>query len=142
MLLNYFLITAIIFSAGYFTKFITTPVEAAPVAIYTTAASTVATDETIVPATTARAFYVGSLSAGRYIVGEDISAGKYDVTATSGMGNFMGSVASCQFGTLNEVLAVPGNNEIFKNSTYSNLRLTDGDEFTISSDLVLEFISK
>jgi len=82
-----------------------------------------------------------SLSVGQYVVGEDIDPGKYDVLATSGQGNFMGSVRSCQLGSLNEVLAAAGN-EYFQNSSYSNLRLAEGDSFEIKGDLVLRFTSK
>lgn len=84
-----------------------------------------------------------SFGAGKYIVGEDIAPGKYDVKAVSGFGNFMGSVASCQLGSLNEILAAEGSNDYYKNcSTYNNLRLEAGDSFTIGGDLKLEFTSK
>lgn len=79
---------------------------------------------------------------GMYIVGEDIEAGKYKITAVSGNGNIQGSVAS--LGTkeysLNEILAVKGDPFYGDNmDTYNNLRLEDGDKFTINNGLVLEF---
>lgn len=83
-----------------------------------------------------------SLGTGQYIVGEDIAPGKYDVKAVSGSGNFMGSVASCLMGSLNEILAAEGNEYYENSSTYSNLRLEAGDSFSIGGDLKLEFTIK
>lgn len=72
------------------------------------------------------------LSAGLYVVGEDIPAGKYDVTARSGSGNFMGSVASLSLGSLNEILSADSGHGT---SAYNGLRLADGDSIEIRGDL-------
>lgn len=82
-----------------------------------------------------------TLSAGQYIVGEDIVAGKYDCFAVSGSGNFMGDVKSLGFMGLNEVLASE-DNQFFDSSSYSNLRLENGDSITIKGDLKVEFKQK
>ena len=78
------------------------------------------------------------LSAGNYIVGEDIPAGKYECAAVSGAGNFMGTVASLGFMGLNELLGAPGSHSLYS-ETYSNLRLANGDIVNVSSNLVVEF---
>ena len=84
-----------------------------------------------------------SLGVGQYTVGADIAPGKYDVAALSGSGNFMGEVASCQFGSLNEILAAPGaSGSIERPSTYSNLTLAEGDILYIKGSLNVEFTVK
>lgn len=83
-----------------------------------------------------------TLSAGQYIVGEDIQSGKYNCRAVSGSGNFMGTVESLGFMGLNTILAAE-DVEFYENrSTYDNLRLNDGDVFTIHGDLKVEFTEK
>lgn len=83
-----------------------------------------------------------TLGVGTYTAGVDISSGKYDVTAISGSGNFQGNVASCQFGSLNEILAAPGASSSDRPSTYSNLTLADGDILYIKGSLNLQFSKK
>ena len=84
------------------------------------------------------------LGIGSYSVGTDIPAGKYDVTALSGSGNFQGRVASRQLGSLNELLAAPGDHGATYGwpSTFSNLTLAAGDTIEIKGSLVLEFTKK
>lgn len=83
-----------------------------------------------------------TLGVGTYTVGADIAPGKYDVVAISGNGNFQGDVASCQFGSLNEILAAPGTSSMNWTSTYSNLTLASGDVLYIKGTLSLEFTKK
>jgi len=83
-----------------------------------------------------------TLAAGQYIVGEDISAGKYECRAVSGSGNFMGEVAALGFMGLNEILAAEDNSFYKDRTTYSNLRLQDGDVVKIMGDLKVEFTLK
>lgn len=84
-----------------------------------------------------------TLAAGQYVVGEDIEAGKYDCRAVSGSGSFMGTVESMGFMGLSAVMAEEGNKYYEDDrSTYSNLRLADGDIINISGDLKLEFVKK
>lgn len=81
-----------------------------------------------------------TLKNGTYVVGEDIEAGKYNITATSGMGNLIGDVASQQLGMLNEILAAKGQYGYSEGSdTISNLTLKKGDSFEISGNLVIKF---
>ena len=81
------------------------------------------------------------LSAGTYKVGDDIKSGKYDCTAVSGFGNFVGTVKNLGGAGLNEIMGAPGT--IFSdNQTYSNLRLVNGDEITIMGDLEIKFTKK
>jgi hypothetical protein len=81
------------------------------------------------------------LNNGQYIVGEDISAGKYDVYVVSGSGNFQGKVSSLGRGdySLNEILATPDSIWGDSRESYSNLRLGNGDVFTISGGMILRF---
>jgi len=79
-----------------------------------------------------------TLAAGQYIVGEDIPAGKYNCTAVSGGGNFIGDVASLGRTGLNEILGAPGSYYADRPS-YSNLRLADGDMIKINGNLKVEF---
>lgn len=82
-----------------------------------------------------------TLGQGKYVVGEDIIAGKYIVTAISGSGNFQGNVKDLggNYG-LNEIMAEVGSKYYGDdNAVYNNLRLTDGDYFTINSGLRLQF---
>lgn len=83
-----------------------------------------------------------TLGVGTYTVGQDITAGKYDVTALSGSGNFQGDVAACKFGSLNEILAAPGASSMDRPSTYSNLTLAAGDVLYIKGSLSLQFVKK
>ncbi|MCL2368463.1 MAG: S-layer homology domain-containing protein [Oscillospiraceae bacterium] len=79
------------------------------------------------------------LSAGQYIVGVDIPAGVYNVTAVSGAGNLQGEVHSLGFLGLNEILAAPGTPALVGTQTFRNLRLTNGDVFRVMGNLVAEF---
>lgn len=92
---------------------------------------------------TAPAKQTVTLGNGSYTVGSDIAPGKYDVTAVSGSGNFMGEVASLGFMGLNEILAAPGD-IVWGNdyTTYNNLVLASGDTFTIGSGMKLRFDPK
>ena len=83
-----------------------------------------------------------TLATGQYIVGEDIIAGKYDCWAVSGSGNFMGDVKSLGYMGLNEILAEEGHEFFDDRSTYSNLRLENGDVITINGDLKVKFTKK
>ena len=84
-----------------------------------------------------------TLGIGTYTVGTDIASGKYDVVAISGSGNFWGDVASCQFGSLNEILAAPSEAVTMGwSSTYSNLTLKSGDVIYIEGNLSLQFTKK
>ena len=76
-----------------------------------------------------------TLGTGQYVVGEDIAAGKYDCTATSGSGNFQGKVASLSYSSLNEILGTSG----AYSPSYQNLRLAKGDTITIKGNLVIKF---
>lgn len=80
-----------------------------------------------------------TLSAGKYVVGEDIKAGKYDCTVVSGFGNLIGEVASVSAG-LNELMGAPAT-PFEDNQSYRNLRLANKDEVTISGSLVIRFSS-
>jgi hypothetical protein len=81
-----------------------------------------------------------TLGIGTYSVGADIAAGKYDVVAVSGSGNFQGDVASCQFGSLNEILSADGS--YGHSSTYSNLVLAAGDTLYIKGNLTVQLTKK
>lgn len=84
-----------------------------------------------------------TLGIGTYTVGSDIAAGKYDVIATSGSGNFQGDVASCQFNSLNEILAASGEAATMGwSSSYSNLTLATGDVIYVKGNLTLQFTKK
>lgn len=79
------------------------------------------------------------LKRGQYLVGEDINEGKYNVTATSGSGNFQGTVASLTM-SLNEILEAKDSYGYTAGSEiYSNLRLQNGDVFEIKGNLILKF---
>ncbi len=80
------------------------------------------------------------LASGQFVVGEDIPAGKYDVTARSGSGNFMGDVASLGSLGLNEILSADPDG--FGSLTYSNLRLQNGDIIEIRGDLQIRMDPK
>jgi hypothetical protein len=83
------------------------------------------------------------LGIGTYTVGTDIAPGKYDIVAISGSGNFQGDVASCQLGSLNEILAAPGEAAAMGwSSAYSNLILKSGDIIYIKGNLNLQFTKK
>ncbi|HWP79736.1 MAG TPA: stalk domain-containing protein [Candidatus Acidoferrum sp.] len=81
-----------------------------------------------------------TLSAGQYVVGEDIAPGKYDCTAVAGYGNFQGEVESLGIMGLNVILSTDEND--YYSKTYDNLRLIAGDTITINSGLKVEFIAE
>ena len=75
------------------------------------------------------------LSAGMYIVGEDVPPGKYDITAISGSGNFFGKpgIVTEMMGTDDSEYYIPSyNNAIFKN----------GNTIEIKGTLVVNLTSK
>lgn len=76
-----------------------------------------------------------TLTAGRYIVGEDIKAGKYDVVAQSGAGNFFVRGNN----SVNEMMGV-GSSYYIEN--YSNARLEPGNEVEVTSDLKVQLKAK
>ena len=69
------------------------------------------------------------LSTGKYTVGEDIKAGKYDAIAKSGSGNFWVTGKN----SVNEILSAK--NDSFGTNQYSNLVLNNGDIIEIRSNL-------
>lgn len=83
------------------------------------------------------------LKDGQYIVGEDINPGKYDLRVISGSGNLIGSVKALGIMGLNEVMAEEGSDFWGDDHyEYSNLRLNNGDSFTISGGMKIEFTQK
>lgn len=77
-----------------------------------------------------------TLTAGNYVVGEDIKAGKYDAIAQSGKGNlFVRGTTS-----VNEMLGVTDSQYYIKN--YNNITLKDGDTIEITSSLSVLFQAK
>lgn len=81
-----------------------------------------------------------TLKNGNYVVGEDIEAGKYNITSTSGSGNFMGDVQSQTLGMLNELFFAKGEFAYSEGSdSMANLVLKKGDSFEISGNLILKF---
>lgn len=76
------------------------------------------------------------LTAGNYVVGEDIKAGKYDAIAQSGSGNLF------VYGTtsVNEMLGVTDSQ--FYIEKYNNITLKDGDTIEITSSLNVLFQAK
>lgn len=74
------------------------------------------------------------LSAGNYIVGTDVPAGKYDITAISGRGNFFGNP-----GIVNEIMGVDDENYI---QTYKNAIFTPGNTIEVKGTLVVNLTSK
>lgn len=69
------------------------------------------------------------LTAGNYVVGEDVKAGKYDAIAQSGRGNFFVHGTTSVIETLN---ASPDKNSI---SHYNNITLKNGDTIEVKSSL-------
>lgn len=78
-----------------------------------------------------------TLSDGSYIVGVDIEPGTYNLTAISGYGLLTGDFAS---GYLSESIGIDENRPNSK--SYSGLKLTTGDEFTIKSNVTIRFTPK
>lgn len=75
------------------------------------------------------------LTAGKYIVGEDIEAGKYDVRLVSGHGNFFVNGSNY----VNEIF---GTRSDYYISEYKNLYLENGDEIELRSNLKLKLLLK
>ena len=73
-----------------------------------------------------------TLTAGTYIVGEDIEAGKYNCKAVSGNGNFFVNSGL----KLNEMFGV---DTTFYNNSYNNLTLETGDTIELNSNLQIKF---
>ena len=77
-----------------------------------------------------------TLTAGKYIVGEDIKQGKYDAVAKKGSGNFFVHGSS----SVNEILSAK--NDGWGIEKYSNLNLKSGDTLEITSSLSVELQAK
>lgn len=76
------------------------------------------------------------LTAGKYVVGTDIKAGKYDAIAQSGSGNFFTDGST----DVNEILSAE--NDGFGIPKYSNLVLKEGDTVEIRSSLSVQLQAK
>lgn len=74
------------------------------------------------------------LSAGVYTVGADVPPGKYDITATSGRGNFFGNP-----GIVNEIMGVGDENYL---QTYQNATFKNGNTIEVKGTLVVNLTSK
>lgn len=84
------------------------------------------------------------LTVGTYIVGEDVKAGKYDVQAIKGMGNFVvygdGAIGGLK---VNQVFSATEEQSYgMFGSTYNNLKLNNGDKIEINSNLEVKLIAK
>lgn len=77
-----------------------------------------------------------TLTAGKYVVGEDIKQGKYDAVAKTGSGNFFVDGSS----SVNEILSAK--NDGWGIAKYSNLNLKSGDTVEITSNLSVELQAK
>ena len=84
------------------------------------------------------------LSPGKYIVGEDVVPGKYDVQAIKGMGNFfvyskkvLGGLKVNQAFSENEDKSMG----LF-GSTYTNLNLEKGDTIETNQNLIVKLMAK
>ena len=73
-----------------------------------------------------------TFTAGNYYVGEDIPAGRYDVTWVSGRGN-------CFAGGMVETF---GENSKYQIKEYKNAELKDGGKVEVSDTLTVKFTSK
>lgn len=84
------------------------------------------------------------LEPGKYIVGEDIPAGKYDCVAVDGFGVFRGDVASLApaglVQTMGSVSSSVGDETVSVggNMTYNNLTLADGDVIYVEMSLSVQ----
>ena len=76
------------------------------------------------------------LTAGKYTVGIDIKAGKYDAIAQANSGNFFVNGST----SVIEILSAENNG--FGIPQYSNLNLKDGDEVEIRSNLLVKLQAK
>lgn len=74
------------------------------------------------------------LTAGKYVVGEDINVGKYDIIAQSGQGNIYIPQK------VNEVMGTTNDKYYLKN--YNNVTLKNGDTIEISGQLKVKFQAK
>lgn len=82
-----------------------------------------------------------TLSTGDYVVGVDIPAGKYDVTAISSSGNFVVHYVDDRL-YINELMAAPGAaSSSYYIDTYTNATFTDGMTLNISGP-TLKFTAK
>ncbi len=77
-----------------------------------------------------------TLTAGKYVVGEDIKQGKYDAVARKGSGNFFVDGSS----SVNEILSAK--NDGWGIEKYSNLSLKTGDTVEIRNNLSVELQAK
>jgi uncharacterized protein YjdB len=84
---------------------------------------------------TAKKGTVTELTTGKYLVGEDFPAGKYNVKTISGSGNFFVHGNETY---VNEVMAEEGD-ETFDTHSYNNLKIYYGDEIEIRNGVILEF---
>lgn len=81
-----------------------------------------------------------TIGVGKYVVGQDIPAGKYDCLAVSGNGVLRGDVASLT--TFSVTMGVDNEFFIFLNHSYSNLELQNGDVIYIEGGLTVQFTAK
>ena len=79
---------------------------------------------------------VFTLGAGEYIGGEDIPAGKYDMIAKSGTGNFSFTKQGDKYAKVTMMFGA--NHDAFTPS-YDNLRIDVGDVLEINHDVKVEF---
>ena len=70
-----------------------------------------------------------TLTAGKYVVGEDIKAGKYDAVAQAGSGNFYVSGST----SVIETMGTTDSSFYLKN--YNNITLNQGDTVEVTSKL-------
>ena len=79
------------------------------------------------------------LSAGNYEVPADVLAGKYDIVAVSGHGNFK-KKGNDGYYDLSEILGV--DNDTFYIKDYKNAKFVEGDIIEISGTLKTQLIPK
>lgn len=82
-----------------------------------------------------------ALGPGKYVVGTDIQAGKYDCVAIEGYGTFRGTVADLGTAGLVQVMGIQ-TDSLKPNTTYSNLKLENGDIIYIEGSLHVKFTAK
>ena len=96
-------------------------------------ADTISTDTN----TTYTSLKTVELSTGLYRVPDDIAEGTYNVSAKSGYGLLTGNFAS---GYISTTIGYDSSQD--RTNTYSNLKLSNGDEFKIESNCTMVFTPK
>jgi hypothetical protein len=76
-----------------------------------------------------------TLSTGNYVVGEDIPAGKYDISLVSGSGH-------CSIDSSKSIREFFGTDGSYRIQEYKNCTLKDKDTIDISGNLTLKFTAK